>query len=121
MLSKEKDEKLKDYEAVLIFPVSPSPDKQQICMDKVLDVIRKNGGHILKETRWGKRTPAYRIRKQREGYYLVLEFSVDPSKIQALTERFRLMEEELLRVLILQKKKAAALAKPKPQEAVQTA
>ena len=44
----------------------------------VQDVIKKIGGTVDKVDEWGKRALAYEVKKQREGYYVVVNFQADP-------------------------------------------
>lgn len=76
----------------------------------VAQFIEALGGKILSEKHWGKRPLVYKIRKNREGSYTTIRFSLDPEKIMELNRRI-LLEESVLRHLILV---APAIKEAKP-------
>jgi len=49
---------------------------------------------------WGKRRLAYPIRKQREGYYVVMQVQLPPEAISELERRLELSEEVLRYLLV---------------------
>ncbi len=102
---------MKDYEAVIILEPNTIPEKVQEDIQKVKDVITKQGGKIQSEIKWGKRNLAYAIKKKREGYYLVLSFQAESSAIKNVMQAYRLMEQEILRVMVLEKNKPSQIAK----------
>ncbi|MBI4550153.1 MAG: 30S ribosomal protein S6 [Candidatus Omnitrophica bacterium] len=91
------------YEAMIILFPGATPEKSQEEIQKVKDVISKFGGAVQSEVKWGKRTMAYTIKKKREGYYLLLHFQAKPSSIKPMTQAWKLMEDDVIRILIVQK------------------
>ena len=91
---------MRNYE--LIFIVHPDLEEsayQEVC-DRVKKWIGDLGGTITKENNWGTRRLAYPIRKQREGYYYLVHFSMDAESVKPF-ERNLLLVEGVLRELIL--------------------
>lgn len=99
---------MRSYEAMIILHPHASPERLQDGVTKVKDVITKQKGSVSSEIKWGKRTLAFPIKKKKEGYYLILEFQADPSAVKPLHQAYRLMEEDVLRVMILEKTKPEA-------------
>lgn len=93
---------MKFYEAMIILQPNLNPDKSQEDIQKVKDVIIKNGGTIQSEIKWGKRSLAYSIKKKREGYYVIFHFDAPPTSIINIASAYRIMEEDVLRAMILQ-------------------
>ncbi len=117
------------YETTFI--VNASLDDHQIdsVIEKVKDLITKNGGEIREFVKWGRKRFAYPIKKKNNGFYVVIEFSA-PGDVIAKLERHYFLDENILRYLSLVLDKRALKARtaagllaaeqpapePKPQE-----
>lgn len=86
------------YEHVFVARQDLTPSKVTELADKYTAVIEKDGGKVTKREDWGLRTLAYKIQKNRKGYYTM--FNVDAPAV-AIIEMERLMriDENLLRFL----------------------
>jgi len=91
---------VRPYETVIIFDTEVEESALTAVLERGLDVVRNNGGTVGTVDRWGKRTLAYEIRKKREGYYVVAEFSAEP-KAAADLERLLTLADEVLRHKIM--------------------
>lgn len=91
---------MRPYETVIIFDTEVEESALTAVLERGLDVVRNNGGTVGTVDRWGKRTLAYEIRKKREGYYVVAEFSAEP-KAAAELDRFLVLADEVLRHKIM--------------------
>ena len=69
-------------------------------LEKIENIITKNGGKITKKDNWGKRKLAYKIKKQDWGIYVFYNVEIDPSKITKINQIFRITEE-VIRYLIV--------------------
>jgi small subunit ribosomal protein S6 len=98
------------YETTFI--VNASLDDHQIdaVIEKVKDLITKNGGEIREFVKWGRKRFAYPIRKKNNGFYVVIEFSA-PGDLIAKLERHYFLDENILRYLSLVLDKRALKAK----------
>jgi len=92
---------MKNYEGVFILK-SRDEQRAEKAIANILDTIKKNKGTIVKEDNWGKRQAAYPIKKQKEGIFLKLDFSVDPSKIRPIENACKL-NGDILRTSIFKK------------------
>ena len=64
----------------------------------VIDVIKENGGKVTKKENWGLRTLAYRMNKNRKGYYVL--FNIDaPAEAVIEMERQMRFDEDVIRYL----------------------
>ena len=83
------------YETVCVFhPELPEPRVKELAawMQKIVE----NGqGSDLKVEEWGMRDLAYRIKKQRRGYFIRLEFDSAPAALKELERNLRLSEDVL--------------------------
>ncbi len=92
---------MKNYEALFVLRPDAEESIKKVT-DLITDSIKKNKGKILKEDNWGKRTIAYPIKKHRDGVYYKLNFSIEPSVIEALNRTYRL-NSGILRTLIIKR------------------
>ena len=65
-----------------------------------VDRIAKAGGEVTKTDRWGRRRFAYEIDDQTEGYYVVVQFSAEPTG-QVEMERALTLADEVIRFKVL--------------------
>jgi small subunit ribosomal protein S6 len=55
-------------------------------------VVEGKNGKVVKVDNWGKKSLAYKIKKFREAYYVVLSIEGDGSTIAELERRFRVTD-----------------------------
>src|SRR3989338_11290593 len=90
------------YEMMLIVRLTLSETdekKMMVRMEKML----AGSGKIVKTENLGKKQLAYRIKKEVEGNYRLLNLELKPASVSEITAKMK-MEEEILRFLILRKK-----------------
>ena len=87
------------YELMFVVNVADE-EKIKAAVQLVQDVIKKIGGTVDKVDEWGKRALAYEVKKQREGYYEVVDFQADPAQISEL-DRVIKIHEEIIRHIIV--------------------
>ena len=103
-------QKQKIYETTFI--VNAGLDDPQIdsVVDKVKEVITKNGGEIMELVKWGRKRFAYPIKKKNNGFYVLCEFA-SPGSLVAKLERSFLLDENVIRFLIIGLDKKALQAR----------
>lgn len=92
---------MRDYEAVYIFDSSLEETRVTEKLDRYHGLLTgENGGQVTALDHWGKRQLAYAIEDRENGYYVVTQYTAEPS---ALTEYERILklDEELLRYMIV--------------------
>ena len=92
---------MRDYEIVYIFDST----LDRAIIDQKLErfnslVAGNGGGEIVAVEHWGKRQLAYPIRKQDNGYYVVVQFRTGPESLPEF-ERAIKLDEEVLRHLVV--------------------
>lgn len=91
---------VRKYELMLIF----SGDLPEADFAKELDEMRKmlkeNTKAITFEDSWGRRDFAYRIKKQKRGYYVVFDFAATPESLIELKMNVKL-NSQVLRYLLI--------------------
>jgi len=91
---------MRPYEAMIIFDPDAEESAVTAVLDRGVEVVKANGGNPGAVNRWGKRALAYEIRKKREGYYVVVEYTADP-KATAELERMLTLADEVIRHKII--------------------
>ena len=114
----QKENKL--YETTFI--VNAALDDAQIdaVIEKVRDVIVKNGGETTSIEKWGRKRLAYTIEKKNNGFYAFFEFK-GPGDLIAKLERHYHLEEQIIRHLTIQLEKKALKAKERAAAALAAA
>lgn len=87
------------YELVCI--IHPDLDENAFngVVEKVRGWVSESGGSIEKVDVWGRKRMAYRIRKQREGQYVLFAISIPPAATTELDRNLR-FQESVLRYMI---------------------
>lgn len=89
------------YEMVLILKADLSDEDRQKALDRLQEAIKANGS-IETIDDWGIRKLAYAIDYKKEGYYYVLHYEADPSIVQEVERRARILDS-VLRYLTVKK------------------
>jgi small subunit ribosomal protein S6 len=81
------------YDLVFIcLPTTPEEDVAKI-IATLEQVIADRGGKVEKVDKWGNRKMAYRVAKQREGYYVVMSLrGAQPDLIKELERRLKVSD-----------------------------
>jgi small subunit ribosomal protein S6 len=60
--------------------------------DRIMNLIRDNGGEIVQENDWGVRRLAYTVNKIDDGHYFLLNFKSNPTFLTTLDRQLRLFQ-----------------------------
>jgi small subunit ribosomal protein S6 len=114
------------YETIIIYDTSLDESSIDQKIQKVETVIKNNNGEIAKLEKWGKKTLAYLIEKKREGFYVFILHSSEPTVVEQLRNLFHFDEtimkhmtivvEEIKKSRFAPKKAKAAKAEAAPEE-----
>ncbi len=110
----EKNENMEHYEMLYIIPNKFTEEEAGEIASKNQKEITDRGGKVIYTENWGKKRLAYPIDGNNHGYYNLIEFDLERSKLAELNEVFK-MSNEVIRHLIIKKqvKTEEALAKEK--------
>lgn len=92
---------MKNYEAVIILSANAAEETTVAFGEKMKDLISKNG-ELTNVEEWGKKTLAYEINKQKEGYYILFTFVANPEFISEF-ERVLRLDEIVLKHMVIKK------------------
>ncbi len=83
---------MRNYEVVFVAVPTLTSEELDEFINHIQTVIESKNGKLVKVDNWGKKSLAYRIKKFREGYYVVLSIEGDGSVIAELERRFRVTD-----------------------------
>ena len=86
------------YEHVFITRQDLTQSQVDELANKFAAVIEKEGGKVTKRENWGLRNLAYRIRKNRKGYYVLFNIDAPAIAVQEM-ERLMRIDEDVIRHL----------------------
>lgn len=91
------------YEVIFIVRL----DTDEATINGAIDQVRAwveadELGQITKIDRWGRRKMAYEIKKQREGYYVLMDAQIEPKALVEIEVNLNI-SENVLRYLIVRK------------------
>lgn len=88
------------YELGLVLSNEPDEEERNAFLGEIRDLISAEKGEIVKEDVWGKRTLAYEIKHQRDGFYLFWQLEAPGTLTKPLEYRLRL-SDIVLRYLMI--------------------
>ena len=83
---------MRSYQSVLILKPDIEESRVDEALAKIGEIIKSNGGAILKAEKWGKKRLAYRVKKNRFGVYLNLYHTLEPSGVIDLEKKYKLFD-----------------------------
>ncbi len=91
---------MRNYQSVLILKPDLDEDQVDQSVEKITSTINKFGGSILKLDKWGKKRLAYRIKKNKFGYYLNVYHNCEQSKVPDLERGYQLYDQ-IIKYLVI--------------------
>ena len=89
---------MSNYESVLIARQDLGASQVNSLVSELSEVIKKEGGEVVKVDNWGLKNLAYRIKKNRKGHYVVLNISAPAAAISEY-ERIMRFNEDVIRYM----------------------
>ncbi|MDY4885115.1 MAG: 30S ribosomal protein S6 [Alphaproteobacteria bacterium] len=89
-----------NYESVLIARQDLGASQVNSLVSDLSEVLKKEGGEVVKVDNWGLKNLAYRIKKNRKGHYVLLNI-VAPAKAIFEYERLVRLNEDVIRYMTI--------------------
>ena len=83
---------MRTYEVVFVAAPTLTSEELDAFIAHAQTVIEGKNGKVIKVDNWGKRSLAYKIKRFRDAYYVVLTIEGDGSGIAELERRFRVTD-----------------------------
>ena len=93
---------MRKYELMIILPAEAEESDVVTVVDRIKQSIGGDGGEVGNIDRWGRRRLAYEIDKRGEGFYVVVDFTAEPTSIAPL-ERVLSLADEVVRHKVVAK------------------
>ena len=87
-----------NYESVLIARQDLGASQVSNIVSDFSDIIKKEGGEVVRVDNWGLKNLAYRIKKNRKGHYVVMNIAA-PANAIAEFERIMRFNEDIIRYM----------------------
>ena len=87
---------MRPYEVMVIFDVGLEDGDINASIDRITSLVRDRGGSPGRTERWGRRTFAYELKHRSEGYYVLIEFTAEPTLVVDL-DRMLTLDDIVLR------------------------
>ena len=87
------------YESVVIINPNLEAESTKAVISKFSDLINTDG-KVNSVEELGKKKLAYEIKKQNEGYYVVLKFEAKPELIAELERNYRITDEVIKFIVV---------------------
>ncbi len=91
---------LREYETVMILRPDLSDEAIASVNERIVGIIDKHGGKLLKVEAWGRRRLAYEIAKQAKGFYYYWRYLANNALLDDLNHTLR-MSEQVLRHMVV--------------------
>lgn len=83
---------MRTYEVAFIAAPTLTPEELDAFVAHMQAVVEGKNGTVVKVDNWGKKSLAYKIKKYRDGYYVILTLEADGAIIAELERRFRVAD-----------------------------
>jgi small subunit ribosomal protein S6 len=93
---------VRNYEAMYILRPGLEEEALNAAIARFEDVVKNNGGEIIKTDLWGKRRLAFEVNDTTEGYYVLMNFK-SPSGASQELERILRIQDDVVRHLVIRK------------------
>ncbi len=90
------------YESIFIIASSVTEEDIKEFIEKIKNLITTNGGNVTNVEELGKKKLAYEIKKNKEGYYVLIEFDLNAEVIKELERVYRITDE-IIKFLTIRK------------------
>jgi small subunit ribosomal protein S6 len=83
---------VRTYEVAFIAAPTLTAEELDAFIAQMQTIIEGKSGRVVKVDNWGKKSLAYKIKKFRDGYYVILTIEADGPIITELERRFRVAD-----------------------------
>ncbi len=94
---------MKRYEVIAIVKSDVAEDDITALIDRSQAIITDRKGVIAKVDKWGKRRLAYEIKKQKDGFYFLIDFAGDGPIVAEIERNFKI-DDRILKFITVKKK-----------------
>jgi small subunit ribosomal protein S6 len=93
---------LKRYETLFIVQIDLPDDELISLIERYSEIVTAYKGTIVKIEKWGKRKLAYEIKKQTNGFYVMIDYAGKSAIIDELERNFKI-DDKILKFMTIMK------------------
>ena len=109
---------MKKYDALYVFVGVAKDDAVEAPLEKALAEVTRLGGNVLEKVVLGGRAFSRPMKKRDRGTYVKVRFELEPSKVDELVNRYRLVEEVFrVQILAVDARREARIAQERNERA----
>ena len=109
---------MKKYDALYIFVGIAKDGALEANLEKALAEVTRLGGNVLEKVQLGKRMFSRPMKKRENGVYVKVRLELDPSKVDELVKRYKLVEEVFrVQILAVDDRREAKIAQERAERA----
>ncbi|MGQ9512242.1 30S ribosomal protein S6 [Thermodesulfitimonas sp.] len=91
---------MRQYETMYVLRLGLDEEATETVINRFKSIVEENGGAVDQIDRWGKRRLAYKIDKERDGYYVVMRFKAEPPVAKELDRVLKISGDVLRHIII---------------------
>ena len=103
------------YENIAIINADLNEEDTQKAITSITDVIKKDGGLVVKEENWGQKKLAYELNKHKKGTYVYILFQAPSTTVPALEKFYKIYDQVIKFMIVRLSKKEVEAALPKEE------
>jgi small subunit ribosomal protein S6 len=92
---------MRKYECVYVISSTLEEEQVKAVVERFNNLVSQYG-ELESTEEWGRKKLAYEVQKQKEGYYVLMNFSANPDFPAELERNFKITEE-VLKYLVVSK------------------
>ncbi|HKD66674.1 MAG TPA: 30S ribosomal protein S6 [Candidatus Binataceae bacterium] len=92
---------MRRYETIFILRPDLGESQIKQSLKRVEDIVSNGGGELIETDEWGVRELAYRIRRERRGYYVRLDYVAGGAVMNEVERNLKLMDESLRHLSVM--------------------
>lgn len=91
---------MKKYELLYIISSTVKDDAREALIEKFKKFVEERKGQVEKIDKWGMKKLAYPIQFKDEGYYVLMNFSAQPSLIGEMEQLMNITESVIRKMFV---------------------
>ena len=99
---------MRRYETIFILRPNLGENQLKQSLKRVEDIVASGGGDLIETDEWGMRELAYRIKRERRGYYVRLDYVATGAVMNEVERNLKLMDESLRHLSVMVEEDADA-------------
>ena len=99
---------MRRYETIFILRPDLGENQTKQSLKRVEDIVANGGGELIETDEWGIRELAYRIKRERRGYYIRLDYVAPGPVMNEIERNLKLMDESLRHLSVMVEEDADA-------------